>query len=409
MTCQRVAILGSHVRYLVDFRGALMQAMTAHGHEVLALAPGLDAATRSKLSAMGVQPVEISLSRTGMNPLSDLRDVISLYAQLRRLKPQVVFAYTIKPVIYGTFAATLARVPRRFALVTGLGYVFSDAASPRNRIVQKVAQQFYRIALRRAEAVFVQNPDDADELVARGIVPRDKIVQVNGSGVDLVTWPLMDLPEGPVTFALAARLLGEKGVREYVAAARQVKARYPEVRFLLLGMLDTNPSAIGRTEVESWVAEGIVEWPGHVDVRPWLAQTSVYVLPSYREGVPRSTQEAMAAGRPVITTDAPGCRETVIDGENGFLVPPRDVESLATAMLNFVENPAQIPVMGRNSRRLAEARFDVGAVNERMLSVMGLDGTALPGQADEPRVIPKEQAALRGDSAAGDARGRPLA
>ncbi|MEQ9246841.1 MAG: glycosyltransferase, partial [Nitratireductor sp.] len=164
-----------------------MQAMTAHGHEVLALAPGLDAATRSKLSAMGVQPVEISLSRTGMNPLSDLRDVISLYAQLRRLKPQVVFAYTIKPVIYGTFAATLARVPRRFALVTGLGYVFSDAASPRNRIVQKVAQQFYRIALRRAEAVFVQNPDDADELVARGIVPRDKIVQVNGSGVDLVT------------------------------------------------------------------------------------------------------------------------------------------------------------------------------------------------------------------------------
>jgi glycosyltransferase involved in cell wall biosynthesis len=196
-----------------------------------------------------------------------------------------------------------------------------------------------------------------------------------------------------VTFTLVARLLGEKGIREYVAAARQVKARHPEVRFLLLGWIDSTPSAIGEAEVASWVADGIVEWPGYVDVRPWLAQTSVFVLPSYyREGVPRSTQEAMAAGRPVITTDAPGCRETVVAGENGFLVPPRNVDSLVTAMLYFVENPQQVRIMGRNSRRLVEERFDVRAINERMLSAMGLDRNGLTGETEGHPATRQQQA-----------------
>lgn len=385
MTGRRVAIIGSQAHYLVNFRGALMQAMRAHGHEVLALAPDFDGGTRSQLSAMGVEPVDISLSRTGTNPVWDLRDIVALRARLRRLEPESVLAIAAKPVVYGTLAAAMARVPRRFALLTGLGYVFSEGGSARDRIVRTTARRLYRVALRRAETVFVQNPDDADELVARRVVAREKIVRVNGTGVDLADWPPLELPGPPVTFALAARLLGEKGVREYVAAARRVKARHPEARFLLLGGIDTNPSAIARAEVESWVAEGVVEWPGHVDVRPWLAQTSVYVLPSYyREGVPRSTQEALAAGRPVITTDAPGCRETVIAGENGILVPPRDVDSLASAMLTFVEAPRQIEIMGRHSRRLAEARFDVRAVNARMLSAMGLDGNGLPGRADGP-------------------------
>ena len=410
MTCQRVAIIGSHAHYLVNFRGALMQEMRAYGHEVFALAPDFDAGTRSELSSIGVEPVDISLSRTGINPVRDVRDIVGLHAQMRRLNPDVVLACAIKSVIYGTLAAAMARVPRRFALIPGLGYVFSEGGSPRDRIVQTTAHQLYRVALRRAEAVFVQNPDDADELVARRIVTREKIFRVNGSGVDLTAWSLMGLPNPPVTFALAARLLGEKGVREYVAAARRVKAQYPEVRFLLLGALDSNPSAIKKVEIASWVADSVVEWPGHVDVRPWLAQTSVYVLPSYyREGVPRSTQEAMAAGRPVITTDAPGCRETVIAGENGFLVPPRDVDSLAAAMLHFVENPGQIAVMGRNSRRLAEERFDVRAVNQRMLSVMGLDGSALPGHVDGPLAKQERRQALCRGGAVDGTRGQPLA
>ena len=409
MSCQRVAIIGSHAHYLVNFRGALMRAMRAHGHDVLALAPGFDTATRSELSVNGIQPVDISLSRTGINPVRDARDFFGLRAQIRRLGPDVVLAFTIKPVVYGLLAAAMAQIPRRFALITGLGYAFSEGGSLHDRILQKTAHQLYRIALRKADAVFMQNPDDAEEFVARRITQRERIVTVSGSGIDLASWPVMDLPDPPVTFALAARLLGEKGVREYAAAARQVKAIHPEVRFLLLGQLDTNPSAIAECEIMSWVADGVLEWPGYVDMHPWLAQTSVYVLPSYREGLPRSSQEAMAAGRPVITTDVPGCRETVIAGENGLLVPPRNIDSLVRAMLFFVENPQEIAVMGRSSRRLAEKRFDVRALNARMLSVMGLAGTAQAGQSDDPQTDPKRQPAPHKSAAEGRARGQPLA
>ena len=374
MTSLHLAVIGAHARYLVNFRGPLMQAAIACGHRVSAMAPDFDAETRRELDAIGVTPIDISLSRTGMNPLTDLRDVIRLHAQMRRLKPDAVLGIAIKPTIYGILAAAMTGIPRRFALVSGLGVVASEGRSIRARIVRMLARQLLRMALRRADAVIVQNPDDANELVAGRMVARDKVVQVNGTGVDLVAWPLLDLPDPPVAFALTARLLAEKGVREYVAAARRIKAKHPEVRFLLLGGIDTNPSAIKEAEVAAWVADGIVEWPGHVDVRPWLAQTSVFVLPSYyREGVPRSTQEALAAGRPVITTDSPGCRETVISGQNGILVPPRDVDALVSAMLYFIENPEKVPVMGRRSRRLAEERFDIVAVNAKMLSAMELD------------------------------------
>jgi Glycosyltransferase len=178
----------------------------------------------------------------------------------------------------------------------------------------------------------------------------------------------------PVTFLLAARLLREKGIVEYAEAARLVRSRHADARFILLGGLDTNPGGLRRDEIDAWVSEGVLEWPGHVpDVRPWLARASVYVLPSYyREGVPRSTQEAMAMARPVITTDAPGCRETVIDGRNGFLVPPRDPMSLAEAMERFVLDPELIVSMGEESRRIAEERFDVKRINRRMMEAMDL-------------------------------------
>lgn len=406
MTCLRVLVIGSQARYLANFRGALMQTMNAYGHEVFALAPDFDAETRSELCAIGVKPVDISLSRTGMNPLRDLHDLVVLRALMRRLNPDAVLATGIKPAVYGILAAAMAGVPKRFALMAGLGYAFSEGRTLRDRIIQTITRRLCRIALRRADVVFVQNPDDADELATLAIVSREKIVRVNGSGVDLTAWPQMSLPDPPATFALAARLLGEKGVREYVAAARRVKAKHPETRFLLLGGLDSNPSAVGSAEVASWAAEGVVEWPGHVDVQPWLAQTSVFVLPSYyREGVPRSILEALAAGRPVITTDAPGCRETVVADRNGFLIPPRDVDSLASAMLYFVENPRQVPVMGRNSRQLAEERFDVRAINEKMLSAMGLVRTRSPERTGGLRATGRQQAGPCGDGPMDGARG----
>jgi glycosyltransferase involved in cell wall biosynthesis len=167
-------------------------------------------------------------------------------------------------------------------------------------------------------------------------------------------------------------MLRDKGVVEFVEAARQVRAAHPEIVFRLIGGLDSNPAAIGEAEIAGWVREGIVEWVGHVPVRPWLERTSVFVLPSYREGVPRSTQEAMAMARPVITTDVPGCRETVVDGRNGYLVPARDSGALAAAMLRFVANPALVNQMGAESRRMAEERFDAAALNAKTIAAMRL-------------------------------------
>lgn len=373
-----LALITSQAHSLLNFRGPLIRDIVARGHRVVALAPDFDAVTRAAVQALGAETRDYPLARTGMNPWQDLKSLWALYQLLAEIRPDVSLGYFIKPVIYGTLAATCAGVPHRVALIEGLGFAFTDNGTPTGRkrwALQAVVSALYGRALARARRVLMLNPDDVREFTQRGLVAEEKVQCIGGIGVDLVEWPhtpLSALPEHPVTFALAARLLREKGVMEYVAAARAIKARHPNTRFLLLGGLDTNPGAIALAEVQAWVAEGVVEWPGHVPMRPWLAQAHVYVLPSYREGVPRSTQEAMALGRAVITSDAPGCRETVVTGENGFLVPVRDVQALVQAMELFIANPAQIATMGQASRRLAEARFDVRQINAQVIHSLGL-------------------------------------
>lgn len=374
----RLALICSQAFSLGNFRGPLIRDLVDAGVEVYALAPDYDQDQRAVVRALGAVPVDFSLSRTGMNPLRDGLDMVRLAMVLRRLRLDMSFCYFIKPVIYGTLAAWLAGVPRRFALIAGLGFVFTPSGAQlswKRRVLRNGVEGLYRLALRRVERVIFQNENDLAEFVEGGLVSRPQAVCVRGTGVDLTEWTSAPPVIEPVTFLLAARLLREKGIVEYAEAARRVKAKYPTARFVLLGGLDPNPGGLGRAQVESWVTEGLLEWPGHVEVKPWLAQASVYVLPSYyREGVPRSTQEALAMGRPVITTDAPGCRETVVDGENGFLVPVRDVEALAERMLWFVEHPEAIGPMGVQSRRLAEERFDVRQINRRLMALLGVQG-----------------------------------
>jgi glycosyltransferase involved in cell wall biosynthesis len=223
--------------------------------------------------------------------------------------------------------------------------------------------------------VIFQNPDDEALFTSLGLTPMGRTAHVAGSGVDLVHYAVAPLPEGPTTFVLVARLLRGKGIFEYVEAASRLKKAHGEnVRFLLVGPLDPNPSSVARKEVEAWAREGVVEWRGELaDVRPEIARSHVFVLPSYyREGVPHSILEAMSMGRAIITTDTPGCRETVKRGANGFLVPPRETGSLADAMLHFVDDPVLAVRMGAESRRIAVERFDVNIVNPRMLGLMGL-------------------------------------
>ena len=373
-TSRHLAIIGNQGFSLLNFRGPLIADLVAQGHRVTALAPEITAEVAADLRALGAEPIETPLARTGLNPLGDLVYLLHLRRALTRLRPDAVLAYAAKPAIYGTLAAWLAGVPRRIAMIEGLGYVFMAGPDDtlRRTILRGLVKALYRFALARAHRVLFLNRDDIADFASMRLVPQEKAVLLGPIGVDLDTWRPAPPVTAPVTFTLVARLLRDKGVLEFIDAARIVRRRHSAVRFLLVGAPDANPQSVTAEEVAAWVAEGIVEWPGHVPVQPWLAQTSVFVLPSfYREGVPRSTQEAAAMARAIITTDVPGCRDTVIDGANGILVPPRDAPALAAAMQRFIDDPALIADMGRQSRHVAEQRFDVHEANRRIISVLG--------------------------------------
>ncbi len=372
----RVLVVGGYSRSLVNFRGHLLSSMVAAGHEVHAAAPELvaDVATATSLREMDVMSHEVPIRRAGLNPAADLAALVALTRLMRRIRPDAILAYTVKPVVWGLLAATLARVPRRYALITGVGYAFAEKPTGKRALVSRAVRALYRAALAQATKVFFQNHDDLQLFDALCLVPpATPRVVVAGSGVDLKHFARRPAPAGSPSFLLIARLLGDKGVREYFAAAEQIRARYPDVRVDLVGPPDQSPDGISRRELDDLLAPGTIRWHGEAeDVRPLIAKCGVYALPSYREGTPRTVLEAMAIGRPIITTDAPGCRETVVDGVNGFLVPPRSVGALAEAMLRFLDTPSIAEPMARESRRMVEERFDVRLVSGHMLREMEL-------------------------------------
>lgn len=372
-----LALITAHAGTLTGFRASLIRALHARGVRVLALAPNFDETSRAAVRMLGADPIDSPMARTGMNPLVDALNTWRLTRLLRRLRPAVTLSYMAKPVVFGSIAAKLAGVPHRVAMVEGLGYVFTAGAhgfTRKQRILQRVVLGLYRVGIACAQRVIFLNPDDRAELQTAGVVAASKTCVLGGIGVDLDAWPALPLFQNAAApvFLMVARLLHEKGVAEYAAAARIVKTQHPQARFVLLGGLDENPGAIAQAQVQAWCADAALEWQGHTAVQPWLAQSHVFVLPSYREGVPMSTQEAMASGRAIISTDTPGCRETVVDGENGFLVPVRDAEALAAAMLRLIAEPALAQRMGSASRRMAEEKYDVHQVNARMLQALGL-------------------------------------
>lgn len=376
----KIAIIASVSESLLNFRAPLIQELVNLGHDVLAFAPDHDDRSRSRLSALNVQSIDFSLERAGLNPLRDIATTVELRRLLTQHKPEVVLSYFLKPVIYGTIAAWISGVPRRFALIEGLGFAFTSSGvdSLRRASARLIVSGLLKLSLGLASKVIVLNPDDASDLVGQRIVRNDRIEILGGIGVDLGEWPECPFTDKSITFTLVARMLWDKGIGEFVGAAQIVKKSRPEGSFVLVGGVDDNPAAIPRSIIEGWVAEGAIDtWAGHTNVQPWLERSSVFVLPSYREGVPRSTQEALATGRPIVTTDAPGCRETVVEGLNGFLVPPGDQDALAKAMIWFIDNPEKILPMGRESRRIAEEKFNVTKQNRALIRLMGIESAAL--------------------------------
>lgn len=370
----RVAVVAGLASSLVNFRGPLIEALVADGHVVHAIAPSIDETTARWLCARGVASHPVALSRAGTSVLGDLRTLAALTRSFRKIAPDTVIAYTIKPIVYGLLAARLVGVPRRHALITGLGYAFTDGARSRHRrALRVVATVLYRLALSQAQTVIFQNEDDLSDFKAAGILGRSaRTAIVNGSGVDIDHFAQTPLPPTP-RFLLIARLVADKGIAEYVAAARVVKARLPEAEFHLVGPRDPNPAALPEGLVESAVADGVLVFHGELaDVRPQIDRASVYVLPSYREGTPRSVLEAMAMGRPVITTDAPGCRATTVHGTTGLLVPPRSVAELADAMERLGGDAALRARMGAAARARVVELYEARAVARSVLDACAL-------------------------------------
>jgi glycosyltransferase involved in cell wall biosynthesis len=372
----RIVLLAGRSRSLINFRGPLIHRLLRDRHHVIAAAPKDQdfGWVKDLLKAKNVKVEEISFNRGGINPIDDYRYFRRLSELLDLYKPEILIAYTAKPVIYGGIAARRIGGIRFFPLITGLGYAFVESNDLKRLLVRSVVERLYRQSLSSAETVIFQNPDDEHLFHQRGVLRKTiQSAIVNGSGVDLDSFPPSPLPAHP-TFLLLARLLADKGIREYVEAARIVGQQYPKAVFRLAGGLDSNPAGIDLKELQHWIKSKHIEYLG--EVRPAqhaIAQCRFYVLPSYREGTPRSVLEAMATGRPIITTDAPGCRQTVEPGVNGLLVPPRDAATLADAMIQMLEAPdSEIQGMADASLAIARQKFDVHRVNQQMMEIMGL-------------------------------------
>lgn len=370
----RVVVVGGWAPSLVNFRGPLLDEMVRRGHDVVAMAADATPAVVDELQRRGVRFQAWNVERAGVGIVADLRAMTALTRALRELSADVVVAYTIKPVVYGMLAAWLAGVPRRAALITGLGYSFAARSTRKQAFVAQISRALYRAALPKADVVFFQNADDRDEMKRLKLLSASSRVEVvRGSGVDTSAFPAAPLPEGPPRFVFLGRLLRDKGIYELVEAARIVRARHPAVTFQVAGWLDPNPESVSRDQLEAWTRDGIFEYLGTVaDVRPALAESHALILPSYREGTPRSVLEAMSTGRAVVTTDAPGCRDTVDHGRTGLLVPVRDSAKLADAILRLTEDPTLLVSMGAAARARAELLYDARQIASQMCEILHL-------------------------------------
>jgi glycosyltransferase involved in cell wall biosynthesis len=352
---------------IYNFRAGLIRALVAAGHEVIAAAP--PDAYSERLAELGCRYVPLPMDNKGTSPVNDLILTARYLRLFRRERPDVFLGYTIKPNIYGSLAARLLGIPV-VNNISGLGTVFiSDSW------ITHLVKRLYRAALVRSDRVFFQNEDDLAVFLVDGLVRREQTDLLPGSGIDLMRFrpqPSSRSGDG-FRFLLAARLLWDKGIGEYVEAARMIKRTAPAAIFQLLGFLDVeNPTAIDRASVEGWVAEGAIDYLGASDdIRPVLAAADCVVLPSYREGTPRSLLEAAAMAKPLIASDVPGCRQVVIDGENGLLCRARDSRDLAEKMLAMMaRSPKARAAMGARSRARMEAAFDERIVIRRYLAAI---------------------------------------
>lgn len=368
-------LIGGFASSLINFRGPLLSRLIAD-FEVYAAAPYIDEDTQAKVEKIGVHCVSNQFERTGLNPLKDFIAFLKFKRQVKEIAPDFVLAYTIKPVIFGLWASKKEDV-KRFALITGKGSGF-DQTNLKSKFVSAIVKLLYKKALSSIDGIIFQNDDDKGFFQREGLLGKQaRSTVIKGTGVDLDYYRSSGSREktNEVKFLFIARLIREKGIPELFEAAKLLKEKYNNFEVRLLGWIDPNPGGISSEEIKAMHDSGIINYLGTTDdIRPFMEEADVFVLPSYyNEGLPRTIQEAMAMQKPIITTDHPGCRDTVEEGRNGFLIPVRDSDALMKSMEYFVQNPQEIQRMGNESHLMAIDKFDVHKINEQLLNFMKLE------------------------------------
>lgn len=350
-------------------RRKLIAALIAKGHSVFVT--GYQEGYEKEIEELGARFIKVPLNRAGFNPFTDLKLLINYYRIIKKKKIDLIHSYTIKPNIYGSIAARLCGVKQVYPTLNGIGYAFTGKGF-KAKFTRLIASNLYRLAFKCSKKVFFHNHDDVDLMVRSGLVKRRKTVVTLGSGINMEHYKRKAFPD-KISFLLISRLLKAKGVMEYLKAAEKVSKKYPEIEFNLVGPVDPNPTGIKLNEIQEFINQKIIIYHGEQpDVRTFLHKTAVYVLPSYREGVPLSVLEAMSTGRAILVTDVPGCRETVENGKNGFAVEPYNAEALAEKMSWMIENPGKVKEMGNNSLVIAKEKFEVSRVNSLIMETMNL-------------------------------------
>ena len=372
---RKIILLNNISQNILGFRKHLIKFLIAHNYSVYAMATDYTDKTKQKVIDLGAIPVDYSFARGGLNPFADLKNMKQLEKIFKDIHPDILLSSFSKPVIFGTLAAKKAKVPKIIAMLEGLGYTFTEhpnGQSLKTKIIKYIQIFLYKIALPKADTIIFLNPDDPKDLLEKYHIKTKKQEILGAIGLNLNDYKYSPPPTDPISFIFIARLLREKGIFEFLQAAEKIKTKYPHVIFNVIGSLDTeNPGGLKKDDLNYYMKNNIINYPGFVNVDEWISKSSVFVLPSYyREGVPRSTQEAMAIGRPIITTDVPGCRETVINKKNGFLIPKWDVEALIEAMEYFIKDPKEVIHMGEESYQIALKKFDGDRINEKLLSII---------------------------------------
>jgi len=380
----KVLFLCAHTPTYIWHRWELLETISKMGHEVIAVGPGKFEEWKEKFEGIGVRYMQVAVSRTGMNPVVDYRSYRAIMTLLINEAPDKVFVYMSKTVVLGSLAAAKVGIEDVYALIGGLGSIIRGTGL-KNYIFKMGLKSLYTKAFQNCKTVFFHNDDDARVLVDGNVLPKDKVTVVNGSGVNLTKFTPQPFPT-LLTFLFAGRLIKDKGIREYLIACKAIKKENPEVRCLVVGRFDSKPTVIKRKIIRRYIDEGIIEYfDENDDIRPFITMSSVVILPSYHEGRPKILLEAMAMGRPVITTDVPGCRETLENGKNGYLVNANDSEDLASKMKNFIENPGIEIKMGEESIHEAQNQYDVKIINHEILKT--LDIKNLKPHAPHPKPI----------------------